>query len=492
MSEFYHGVKTLEIPTGIVPPQKSMSAFTVVFGCAPIHRLPEAEQEKVKPGTLALLFGMAEAGARMGIDVQRDDFTHWTLSEDTYCRFVLFNVAPVVYANLFDPAVHRKTVTSETVTLVAGKGKLAHADLIGKATISPENNGEAYVPDVDYHLDALTGTITVLEDGALESVTTVQASYVYAAPEMVTDAECIGGYDVATGKETGLSLIDRVYPQFREVPTIAIAPKFSENPAVAAILRTKITMQGGIGYHKGIAIADVPSDGDKGVRLYTDVPAYKQKNNLAVEGLYLCWPKIRLGDKVFRLSTQAASVLAQVDAARNGIPFASPSNKNLQMDSAVVDGHEVYLDHPRITYLNSQGIATVTNRSQGWKLWGNRMACYPDNTDPKDSFITGRRMMCWYGNRLTNTWWKNLDDPMTRRLAETITNSEQCELNALTSGGQLHGGRISLLEEENPITDLMDGQIVFHVYLGLIPPTERLFFNLEYDPYYIRELFGSN
>lgn len=492
MSGFYHGTKTLEVPTGIVPPQKAMSALTIVFGCAPIHRLSAGDQAKVMPGKIALVFGMAEAGARLGIDVQRDDFTHWTLSEDAYSRFLLFNVSPVVYANLFDPSVHRQAVANEIVTLAAGKGKLAHADLIGEAAVIPENGGAAYVPDVDYHLDALTGAVTVLEGGALESVSAVQASYVYAAPELVTDAECIGGYDVVTGKVTGLSLIDQVYPQFREVPAIVIAPKFGETPAVAAIMRTKITSQGGVGYHKGIAIADVPCDGSAGVTLYTDVPAYKQKTNLALEGLYLCWPKIKFGGKVFRMSTQAASLIAHVDATHDGIPFASPSNKNLQMDGAVVDGEEVFLDLPRANYLNGNGIATVLNRSKGWKLWGNRMSCYPDNTDPKDSFITGRRMMCWYGNHLTNTWWEKLDDPMTRRLAETITNSEQCELNALTSSGKLHGGRIALLEEENHITDLMDGQIVWHVYLGLIPPAERIYFNMEYDPYYIKTIFGSN
>ena len=74
---------------------------------------------------------------------------------------------------------------------------------------------------------------------------------------------------------------------------------------------------------------------------------------------------------------------------------------------------------------------------------------------------------------------------------QTLVNSEQIFLNSLTAGEALHGGRISFLQEENAVTDLMDGIIKFHVHLGLVPPAEQIIFDLEYDPNYIRTLFEA-
>ncbi len=45
---------------------------------------------------------------------------------------------------------------------------------------------------------------------------------------------------MVTGKTTGISLVDDVFPRYREVPSIGLAPKFGEDPAVAAILAEKM------------------------------------------------------------------------------------------------------------------------------------------------------------------------------------------------------------------------------------------------------------
>lgn len=486
---FFHGVKTTQVPTAIVPPRTVMSALPIVFGCAPIHRLSAEYQAKVMPGKIALVYGLAEAGVRLGIDVQRDGFEHWTLSEMAYSHFSLFNVSPVVFVNLFDPAKHQKAVTAETVAFTGSRGKLAHPDIVGNVVLTPDGGGDPYVYGVDYFVNIVTGEITIMDDGAMATVNQASAAYSYAAPELVTADECIGGYDVVTGITTGISLVDDAFPRFREIPSIAIAPKFSEDPTVAAVMASKMGAVNGI--FRGVAIADIPSDGANAITLYTDVPEYKQRNNLVSEDLYLCWPKIKFGEKVMRMSTQAASRIAATDADNNNIPYASPSNKNLQMTACVAGDEEIFLDLNRANYLNGNGIATALNFVDGWKLWGNRMACYPDVTDPKDTFLTARRMMAWYGNRLILTWWQKIDWPMTRRLVQTVVNSEQINLNSLVAGEYLHGGRITFVQEENSVADLIDGQVTFHVYLGLVPPAERILFKLEYDTDYIQTLFSA-
>ena len=486
---FYHGVKTNQLPTAIVPPRTIMSALPIVFGCAPIHRLPADMQAKVAPGKIIMIHDVAEAGALLGIDVQRDGFEHWTLSEMAYSYFVLFSAAPVVFANLFDPAKHRKSAVLEPVAFTAGKGRLAWGDLVEAPVLTPVGGGDPFVPGVDYIANTITGEITILEDGAMATLDQAAASYSFAAPELVTAAECIGGYDVVTGKTTGISLVDDVFPRYREVPSIGLAPKFSEEPAVAAILAEKMGAVSGV--LEGIAIADVPSDGSRGISLHSDVPEYKIKNNLVSPDLILCWPKIELDGRVIRMSAQAAGVMANTDAAHGGIPHVSPSNKNLQMTSCVAGGEEVWLDLPKANYLNGNGIVTALNFSGGWKLWGNRTACFPDAADPKDTFISSRRMMAWYGNRLVLTWWESLDEGITRRLIQTIVNSEQINLNSLTAAGVLLGGRITFLQSENSQTDLISGKIKFHVYLGLVAPGEVIEFDLEYDPGYIRGLYEA-
>lgn len=339
-------------------------------------------------------------------------------------------------------------------------------------------------------MNAVTGEITVLDDGALTSVTEVTASYAYAAPDMVTLIDCMGGYNTVSGLTTGISLIDDVFPKYREVPAIALAPKFGEDPAVALVLTAKIKSINGA-FRAGVAVVDLPADNASVIPRYSDAPSYKQHNGLTSEDMIVCWPKAVVGDRVVRLSTLAAARMAATDAENRGFPFVSPSNKSLPITGCVANGEEVWLDHQKITFLDKNGIVTVTNFTNGWKLWGNHTACYPDNMDPKDYFIPARRMMAWYGNYLITTCWEKVDYPLTRRLVQTMVNSEQYHLNSLTSGEIIHGGRIELLESENNIVDMMGGSVRFHCWLGIIPPAQHIDFVLEYDPTYLATLFNA-
>ena len=58
----------------------------------------------------------------------------------------------------------------------------------------------------------------------------------------------------------------------------------------------------------------------------------------------VCWPKIKLGDDVFHLSTQLIGHLNSIDNDNDGVPYESPSNKLLQMNACVnASGKEVKL-----------------------------------------------------------------------------------------------------------------------------------------------------
>lgn len=145
------------------------------------------------------------------------------------------------------------------------------------------------------------------------------------------------------------------------------------------------------GLFKAVALADIPTEGEHGVKKYTDVPAYKQNNNLSDELLIVCWPKMKLGDRVFGLATHLTGLISQTDADREGVPYASPSNKRLEITSIGYPDEkeeggwkELFLGLDKCNYLNGEGIYTAVNWDGGMKSWGGRMSAYPSNTDPKD------------------------------------------------------------------------------------------------------------
>ena len=78
------------------------------------------------------------------------------------------------------------------------------------------------------------------------------------------------------------------------------------------------------------------------------------------------------------------------------------------------DGTEVVLGPDEAGYLNGQGVVTALNFIGGWKCWGNRTACYPSNTDPKDAFICIRRMFNWHAQTFIQTYWAKVDKPINK------------------------------------------------------------------------------
>ena len=275
-------------------------------------------------------------------------------------------------------------------------------------------------------------------------------------------------------------------PKFRLTPGIIVAPKFSTDVTVAAVMKAKCTDINGV--FNAVALCDIPT---AEVKNYTEAAEYKNIKNIVDTNLIVCYPKVSIGGVQYHLSTQLASLMNKVDAQQGGgIPYFSPSNKNLQCDSSVLeDGTEIFLTLEQASYLNGQGIVTALNFSQGWVLFGNRTSLYPSSTDPKDSFISIRRTFYWLRNTLILTYFSKVDAPITRRLIESIQDSVQIFLNGLTAKGVLNGGQLTFVSAENPTTDLMDGIIKFHLFINVPSPARDLEFIVEYDASYLSGLF---
>lgn len=479
---YKHGIYTGEVATSLVPMTQTDSGLIVAFGTAPVHlaKYPAAVNTPV------LCYTYAEAVAAFGYS---DDWDKYTLCEVMKSQFALFNMAPVVLVNVLDPATHKTAVTQEECTLTDKVGTITSPALLTGIKVYAATDGEELVADTDYtaaHDDAGNLIITALAGGALASASKAYVSYTELTPETVVAADIIGGIDNVTNKAEGLELIDEIYPRFGLVPGIIIAPKWSQNVNVSAVMKAK--EHNICGHFNAISICDVPTDT---VKSYTAASEWKNQNIGSDKDCIPCWPLVKQGDEVFNLSTQLASAMNYTDSQHDDIPYYSPSNKSLQANGACLkDGTEVYLNNAQAAYLNGQGIVTALNFIGGWKTWGNRTAAYPSNTDVKDNFIPIRRMFNWIGNTLITTFWSKVDDPMNKRLIETIVDSANIWLNGLTAKGALLGGRVEFREDENTTTGLMDGIIYFHVYITPPSPAREIHFVQEYDPDYISTLFS--
>ena len=166
--------------------------------------------------------------------------------------------------------------------------------------------------------------------------------------------------------------------------------------------------------------------------------------------------------------------------------MSPPSNKGLQCDGLCLeDGTEVNLTLAQANYLNGIGVDTALNFMSGWVAWGNYTACYPSNTDVKDYFIPVSRMFGWVGNSprqdLLEQAGQAYDPPPDRHCARFRQHLAQ----GLVGMGYLLGARVEMLENENPLTNLMAGIIKLHVYMTPPSPAQEIDFVLEYDASYV-------
>ena len=99
-------------------------------------------------------------------------------------------------------------------------------------------------------------------------------------------------------------------------------------------------------------------------------------------------------------------------------------------------------------------------------------------------------MFIWVGNTIVLTYWRKISLPLTMRRIETVVDSINVWLNSLDTSDFILGGRIEFLQDDNSITDLIDGTARFRLSFAPPQPMEAMDFILQYDPEYISSLFA--
>lgn len=475
---FRHGSRVTEVPTSLMTPVVATAALPVVFGTAPINlaKTPHINQ-------IVVAYSFGEAQEALGYS---DDWKNYTLCEAMDAAFRLFNVAPVIFVNVLDPEKHKEAV--KEVVPVTNKKAVVKKTGILLDTLKVKKSEGANDPvlklDEDY-------VVSFDDDGQVVIVTLIEATQLHIectriAPEKVTANDVIGGSDISTGKLKGLELLNSVFPKTGMVPGLVVAPKWSKDPMVAAVMKAKASVINT--YFRGATVSDIDTtEAD----VYTKAIEWKNQNNYTGTNEFPGWPLLGLGDKVYHYSTQLAFRITKTASENGDFPHVSPSNQSLQMTKMLNEkGDEIDLGPDQAELLNSQGITTALNFMGGWKCWGNRTGAFPANTDVKDIFIPVRLTHNWIANTIILTTWSKVDAPITRRLIDSIIDTMNMWFNGLQSRGVILGGRVEFKRENNPLPDLINGKIRLNYYVAEPTPAEDIENILEFDPMYYNNLFN--
>jgi len=471
-----HAVNVREVATSVSTPATVETGIPFIVGLSPIQNA----ENPAGVGVPVLVNNYAEFVSKLGWS---DDWATYNLCEFAYAHFQIYGQSPAIFLNLLDPSTMKSAVAAADKDVTAKKVELTVTaiDDSGLVVKVAGGTGTAYVKDTDYSVyynEDGKLVVELLPDSTHYSETSLNIAYNVVTPASVT----------ASSVATAFAKVDLCMTVLGIIPDLLVSPGFSESSTVAAIMATKAA--GINGMFKAKALIDVSTAASGGADSYDEVVALKNSNNFNDKNEIVCWPMVGLGDLKFHMSSHAAGVTATTDG-EYGAPYASPSNKGLKCDKLIViAGTEVIMSLDQANYLNANGVVTGLNFMGGFKLWGNYTACYPANQDVKDYFIPVNRMFDWVGNTLIKSFWYKLDEPMNRRLIDSILDSANIWLNGLVGSGYLLGGRVEMLASENPETDLMAGIVRLHVYLTPPSPAQEIDFTLEYDASYVAEALG--
>lgn len=478
-----HGIYIREEATALTVPITGYSAVQVVVGTAPINMLEDPASAVNVP---ILATRATEAMEKLGYCT---DFSEYTLCQSMYVTADIYRVAPVVYINVLDPVRHKKALEDTEVAVDAMQAVVKKTGILREG-LAVAADGTTLEPSKDYTvsydingylvINLTAGGVSARVGSAVVGEKAIGADKLNVSgyvldPGAVTKEDIIGAYDPTTGKETGMELIRQVYPRFGVVPSLALAPGYSQIPEVGIALSAKMANINGV--FKGIALLDL--DTEK-ARKYTDCKDVKESSGFTSEYCYPLWPCFQVGELVLAASAVVGGRISYTDASNDDVPSISPSNKIMGITgTCLADGTEVIMDQDQASAANAFGVATAFN-SNGWRLWGNYTGAYPAVTDAKDMWLPVRRMFSWQANTFIQTYLSKVDDPMNRYLIESIVDSENIRCSAFAPD-KWAGARIEYAVEDNPDTDILAGKMTFRQHIAPYTPAQDIVNILDYD-----------
>ena len=484
-----HGVFVYENDTAIAAPITAENSVQVVIGTAPVFMLDDPAAVTNVP---IMCSSATEAMEKLGFCT---NFADYTLCQSMYVTSKLFRVAPVVYINVLDVSTMKET--AETVTLSAPISNVVTVDKVGvikgSVAITQGSGGSAVTLEAgtDYTLSYTEDgklVIHFITGGSFDNSEAASVSVTRAKPSQVAASNIVGTYNSTTGVATGAELIRYIYPKLGVVPSILLAPGWSQDSAVGVALSAKAANINGV--FKGIAVVDIDT---AQATTYTATRTVKESSGFTSPYCYPVWPCFKVGGYIVAASAVAAALMAYTDAQNDGVPARTPSNKLIGeigvIGTCLASGAEVIIDQDQGTIINGYGIATAINMN-GWRLWGSYTGAYPGTNDPKDMWLPVRRMFNWQGNNFILTYFSKVDDPMNRVLIDSVVDSENIRCAAFAPD-KWAGASIEYLAEDNPITDVLAGKVTFRQRIAPYTPAQEIDNILSYDTQMLQDVLAN-
>lgn len=444
-----HGINAFKRETQFTAVSTSENGIPFFVGTAPVFT-GEGYTGRVK-----LIKTFDEFVAAFGYS---DDWDKWTLCEAAYSHFKVFGMSPAIFFNVFNPATHKTQVSAESKTVTNHIVEIENALDDSGLVIQVSSNTLVKGVDYDVVYDGLKLVIELISTSTYYAETSLSIAYNKA------DTSEVEASDI----EAGFSKIDECMPILGVIPDILVAPKWSATPSVAAVMAAKCSSD----LWKGKAIVDISTTA---VSTYSGLAAYKTANGYDDENMIVCWPLIKKGYNIFNFSTVLAGHIALTDFANGGIPYESPSNKEVEIDGCVLsDGSEVYLTLAQadtVTY--TAGCVTAVNWG-GWRIWGNYTGVGSGENDVAKSFIATSRMMDFISNKFVTTYIDYVDRPLNRVLIDAIVDDFDSYLNGLAHDGALVSGTIAYVNANNSGADLLDGKFRLDCTFASPVPAQRV------------------
>jgi len=473
---------------------KQAEENVVYFGTAPINLIRGYDDADLVNVPVRLR-NLGDAQAKVGYSDSWDSFT---LCEaiDYHFNNTNGNVGPIYIVNVLDPDTHRKSqATTKAVAFSNGSGSFV-SDTVILDTIAIEDKTEGVDYSIEYDFNSSTVTIkSLIENDQLTG--TVNVTFFEVDLSVITENTIIGQH-TAAGIYTGIAAVALLYMRENAVPNILAAPGWSEKPAVYRGLCS--AAQKINGHWDAFVNADIPlsykqSGTTYKVETIAQAIAWKTNNAYTNPISKVAWPMAQNGDKVYHLSTIMTAKMLEVDLEHDCIPFESCSNKDIMAtDQYFGDSENQGFDQTEANDLNEKGITTLCYWDGAFKLWGPHTAgfIYNGSMDASAIFETNMRMLMYITNGFQLRNGTKIDTPMTPNDRDSIVVSEQAELDALTGVGALIGTpEVLFLENENPESNMINGDFVWHIMATPTPPLKSATAKVTYTDEGFSSFFGE-
>lgn len=440
------------------------------IGTAPIN-LIRGYAEKNLVNMPIKVANMSDTQSKLGYS---EDWEGFTLCEAFAEHFdnTVGNVGPIYVVNVLDPDAHKATAkTTKELTFTNLRAEFESSDII-LDTFAIADKAEGVDYSLEYNFAKGTVVVKLLKEAGSAAL---QCSYNTVDTDMVEASDIIG-QTTADGQYTGLHAMSLLYQYHNAVLNMLAAPGWSHIPDVYKAMVS--TVQKLNGHWDGFVNADIPLVDSEGAEINTIEKAikWKQDNGYTSEFSKVYWPKVKDGSgRVFHLATAGQATMLRVDLSHDGVPFESPSNKEIMATSQFFgeSSKSRGFDQQTANGLNEKGITTACFWGGQWVLWGPHTAAYTYNgsMDARAIFDVNLRMLMHITNSFQIDHGTEIDSPMTPQDKDTILNFEKQKLDTLTGIGALIGTpTVEFLETANPVSDMMNGDFVWDFSVTNTPP----------------------